>query len=147
MIGKSSGEMPWHSKEEFSHFKSTTLGFPIIMGRKTFDALGEPLKKRLNIVLTRNMNTKFSSPEVIIFDSLQNAYDFCSTKGFEKIFVIGGAEIYKQAMTSVDELLISYMKFNAEGDVYFPEIDLNVWEVKSIDSRNEFDIYTYIRKN
>lgn len=147
VIGKSSGEMPWHSKEEFSHFKSTTLGFPIIMGRKTFDALGEPLKKRLNIVLTRNMNTKFSSPEVIIFDSLQNAYDFCSTKGFEKIFVIGGAEIYKQAMTSVDELLISYMKFNAEGDVYFPEIDLNVWEVKSIDSRNEFDIYTYIRKN
>jgi len=147
VIGKSSGEMPWHSKEEFSHFKNTTLGFPIIMGRKTFDTLGKPLKNRLNIVLTRNMNIKFAFPELVIFDTLQGAYDLCNDKSFEKIFIIGGAEIYKQAMSSADELLISYMKFKADGDVYFPEIDQKIWEVNSIDKRIEFDIYTYVRKN
>ncbi|MHB1688162.1 MAG: dihydrofolate reductase [Ignavibacteriaceae bacterium] len=147
VIGKSNGEMPWHSKEEFRHFKNTTLGFPIIMGRKTFETLGKPLKNRLNIVLTRNRNINFAFTEIIIFDSLQIAYKFCESKSYEKIFVIGGAEIYKQAMNSADELLISYMKFDAEGDVYFPRIDENIWDVKSVEKRNEFDIYTYVRKN
>ncbi|MHB8581070.1 MAG: dihydrofolate reductase [Ignavibacteriaceae bacterium] len=146
VIGKSSGEIPWHSKDEFQHFKSSTLGFPVIMGRKTFDTLGKPLKNRLNIVLTRNKKLILAFTEIVIFDSLHSAYSYCESKGYEKIFVIGGAEIYKQAMSSADELLISYMKFKVEGDVYFPEIDPKIWEVKRKDERNEFDIYTYGRK-
>ncbi|MHB8337900.1 MAG: dihydrofolate reductase [Ignavibacteriaceae bacterium] len=146
VIGKSSGEIPWHSKEEFQHFKNTTSGFPVIMGRKTFDTLGKPLKNRLNIVLTRNKKLILAFTEIVIFDSLHSAYKYCESKDYEKIFVIGGTDIYKQAMNTADELLISYMKFNAEGDVFFPEIDLKIWEVKRIDGRNEFDIYTYVRK-
>lgn len=147
VIGKSSGEMPWHSKEEFKHFKDSTLGFPVIMGRKTFDTLGKPLKNRLNIVLTRNEKLLLAFTEIVIFDNLQSAYGFCEEKKYEKIFVIGGAEIYKQAMNSADELLISYMKFNADGDIYFPEIDNNIWKVNRIEERNGFDIFNYIRKN
>lgn len=145
VIGKSSGEMPWHSKEEFRHFKDSTSGFPVIMGRKTFNALGKPLKNRLNIVLTRNKKLLLAFTEIVIFDSLHSAYKFCESKNYEKIFIIGGAEIYKQAMNSADELLISYMKFKAEGDVYFPEIDNKIWDVNRIEERNGFDIFTYIR--
>ncbi len=145
VIGKSSGEMPWHSKEEFSHFKSTTLGFPVIMGRKTFDTLGKPLKNRLNIVLTRNNKLKSDFPEIITFDTLEKAYDFCINENYEKIFIIGGSQIYNIALKNADELIISYMKFNAEGDVFFPEIDHTVWKIKSIINKSEFDIYTYTR--
>ena len=145
VIGKSSGEMPWHSNEEFSHFKSTTLGFPIIMGRKTFDSLGKPLKNRLNIVLTSNNNMKSDFPEIIIFDTLEKAYDFCMNENYEKIFIIGGSQIYNLALKDADELIISYMKFSAEGDVFFPKIDHTIWKIKSVINRNEFDIYTYIR--
>ncbi len=145
VIGKSSGEMSWHSKEEFSHFKSTTLGFPIIMGRKTFDSLGKPLKKRLNIVLTSNNKLINDFPEILTFDTLEKAYEFCIKENYEKIFIIGGSQIYNQAIKNADELIISYMKFSAEGDVFFPEIDHFVWEIKSIINKKEFDIYTYTR--
>ena len=67
IIGRSNGEMPWHVKEEFQHFKTTTLGFPIIMGRKSFDSLGKPLKGRLNVVITNNKNLKLPYNEVKIF--------------------------------------------------------------------------------
>lgn len=145
VIGKSNGEIPWHSKEEFAHFKSTTLGFPIIMGRKTFDSLRKPLKNRLNIVLTSNNKLKSEFPKIITFDTLEKAYDFCINKNFEKVFIIGGSQIYFLALKDADELIISYMKFSAEGDVFFPEIDHIAWKIKSIINKNEFDIYTYTR--
>ena len=66
VIGKANGEMSWHVKEEFKHFKNTTMGFPIIMGRKTFETLGKPLKGRLNIVVSRNKSYKTSYEEVVI---------------------------------------------------------------------------------
>ncbi len=66
VIGKSNGEMSWHVKEEFQHFKKTTMGFPIIMGRKTFETLGKPLKDRLNIVVSRNKSYKTSYEDVVI---------------------------------------------------------------------------------
>ncbi len=145
VIGKSSGEIPWHSKEEFAHFKSTTLGFPIIMGRKTFESLRKPLKNRLNIVLTSNNSLGSEFPEIITFDTLEKAYNFCIDNNYEKVFIIGGSQIYNSALKDADELLISYMKFNAEGDIVFPKIDQTVWKIKSIINKDEFDIYTYIR--
>jgi dihydrofolate reductase len=147
VIGRSNGEMPWHSKEEFQHFKSTTFGFPIIMGRKTFEALGKPLKGRVNIILTKSKDLNYSFDEVKIFHSLDEAYSFCDKQKTEKAFVIGGAEIYKLAMNTVDEMLISMMDFEAEGDVFFPEIDNSKWKVESTDKRNGFEIFRYVRKN
>ena len=70
VIGKSSGEMPWHVKEEFQHFKNTTLGFPIIMGRKTFETLGKPLKERENIIVTGNRDYKIDFEATKKYSSL-----------------------------------------------------------------------------
>ncbi|MGE5811926.1 MAG: dihydrofolate reductase, partial [Ignavibacteria bacterium] len=78
VIGRSTGEMPWHSKEEFQHFKNTTIGFPVIMGRKTFESLGGPLKGRLNIILTREVKfTSHTEEQIKVLSSLDEAYDFC----------------------------------------------------------------------
>ena len=146
VIGRSNGEMPWHSKEEFQHFKSTTLGFPIIMGRVTFDTLGKPLKGRLNIIITRNDNLKYDFADLKIFDSLDSAYSFCEKQNYDKIFVIGGAKIYGQAMETADEMIISIMDFEAVGDVFFPRIDENIWEIKNREKREGFEVLFYVRK-
>ncbi len=147
VIGRTDGEMPWHSKEEFKHFKETTFGFPVIMGRKTFESLGKPLKGRLNIIVTRSAKLDYNFDNVLIVHSLDEAYLYCEKNNFEKIFVIGGGQIYRQALENVNELIISYMKFNAEGDVFFPEIDGNIWEIKKREEHPEFVIVTYARKN
>ena len=122
VIGKAKGEMSWHVKEEFQHFKNTTLGFPIIMGRKTFETLGKPLKGRLNIVVSKNTSYKTIYDDVIIKSSIDEAIKYCKTLKSEKIFIIGGGEIYRQAILFVDEMIITFMKFEAEGEVKFPKI-------------------------
>lgn len=147
VIGKSNGKMSWHVKEEFQHFKDTTFGYPIIMGRKTFETLGKPLKGRLNIIVTRNKNYKTEFEEVIIKTSLEEAIDYCKSLNPEKIFIIGGAEIYKQSFDIVDEMIISYMKFDADGDVKFPEFDKQKWIAEKISDHDLFEIFRYVRKN
>ena len=146
VIGKSNGEMSWHVKEEFQHFKNTTLGHPIIMGRKTFETLGKPLKGRLNIVVTRNKSYKTDFEEVVIKSSLQNAVEYCRESKPEKIFIIGGGEIYKQAINFVDEMIITFMKFEAEGEVRFPEIKNADWNIEKINDHELFEIFRYERK-
>lgn len=147
VIGKANGEMPWYVKEEFKHFKDTTLGYPILMGRKTFETLGKPLKGRLNIVITRNKNYSVKFDDVLIFDSLENAIKYCEEKNYEKIFIIGGGEIYSQAIGIVDEMIISKMKFEAEGEVKFPVIDESEWFIEKLMERELFDVFIYRRKN
>lgn len=144
VIGTAKGEMPWHVKEEFAHFKSTTLGSPIIMGRKTFETLGKPLKGRLNIIVTHSET--FQVEDTIVHHSLLSAVDFCSKEKYEKIFVIGGREIYSQAIPLADEMILSFMKFNAEGEILFPEYDENDWQ--KTDERNfeQFSVVTFVRK-
>jgi len=147
VIGKANGEMPWHVKEEFKHFKDTTFGYPVIMGRKTFETLGKPLKGRLNIIITRNKNYSVSFDEVLIFDSLEKSIKHCEQNNFEKIFIIGGGEIYLQAISFVDEMVISRMKFKAEGEVEFPKINESDWEVEKIMEKELFEVFIYRRKN
>jgi len=146
VIGRLNGEMPWHVKEEFQHFKETTIGFPILMGRKTFETLGKPLNGRENILITRDENYKCNFEEVIIVHSLNEGIEHCKITSPEKIFIIGGGEIYKQAINIADELIISYMKFNAEGEINFPEISENVWKINSRDDIEKFEIVKYSRK-
>jgi len=147
VIGKANGEMSWHVKEEFQHFKNTTLGFPIIMGRKTFETLGKPLKGRLNIVVSKNKSYKTSFNEVVIKKSIDEAIDYCKSVKPEKIFVIGGGEIYKQAVSFVDEMIITFMKFDAEGEVKFPSINNDDWNTEKIKDHELFEIFRYVRKN
>ena len=121
IIGKD-GTIPWHSKEDFKHFKETTLGFPIIMGRKTFQSIGKPLVKRKNIIITRDKNYIYNHEDVFVFNDLINSIEFCRGENYEKVFIIGGAEIYIQALKFADRLIISHMKLETEGDTFFPEI-------------------------
>jgi dihydrofolate reductase len=146
VIGRSNGEMPWHVKEEFQHFKNTTLGFPILMGRKSFDTLGKPLKGRLNVVITNNPDYKVPFEEVKIFHSLQKAVDYFNSLNQDKIFIIGGGQIYKQAINFADEMIISIMDFEAEGDVFFPEFDNSDWNIMKKDKREQFEVIYYVRK-
>lgn len=145
VIGKANGEMPWHVKEEFQHFKNTTLGYPVVMGRKTFETLGKPLKGRQNIIVTRNLSFSINYPEVVILHSLDEAINYCQLKGEKQLFIIGGGEIYKQAIPLADEMIISVMKFEAEGEVRFPEFNNNNWKVVSTEDHEKFKIFRYER--
>jgi dihydrofolate reductase len=146
VIGKASGQMPWHVKDEFKHFKNTTLGFPIIMGRKTFETLGKPLKERLNIVVSRNQNYKTDFEEVVIKSSLQSAIDYCKELNPEKIFIIGGGEIFKQSIPLADEMIITFMKFDAEGEIKYPEFDSKQWKIEKTMDHELFEVFRYKRK-
>ena len=147
VIGKSNGEMPWHVKQEFHHFKQTTFGYPVIMGRKTFETLGKPLKGRENIIVTRNKDFKPEFEETTICYSLEESINFCKSKKYEKVFIIGGGEIYKQAMLIADELILSFMKFEAEGEVTFPTIKPDTWQLVSTEDREQFEIRRYVKIN
>lgn len=147
VIGKSNGQMSWHVKEEFQHFKNTTFGFPIIMGRKTFETLGKPLKGRLNIIVSKNQSYKTEFDEVVVQSSLVEAIEHCRSIDSEKIFIIGGGEIYRQAILFVDEMIITFMKFDAEGEVKFPKINDDEWNRVKINDHSLFEIFRYERKN
>jgi len=147
VIGRSNGEMPWHVKEEFQHFKRTTLGLPVIMGRKTFETLGKPLKGRENIIVTRNKKFKVDYDEIKIFHSIEDAIAYCESEDYKKAFIIGGGEIYRQALPIADEMILSFMKFKSEGDVVFPEFESDIWQKVSTEDREQFEIVKYVRKN
>jgi dihydrofolate reductase len=117
------------------------------MGRKTFETLGKPLKGRLNIVVSRNKNYRTEFEDVIIKSSLIDAIEYCRSLNPEKIFIIGGAEIYKQSFDFVDQMLISYMKFDAEGDIKFPQFDEQKWNANKIEDNELYEIFRYLRKN
>jgi len=146
VIGTANGKMPWHVKEEFAHFKDTTFGSPVIMGRKTFETLGKPLKGRLNIVLTRSAQIPDVKNEVVCKHSLAEAIEYCKNENHEKVFIIGGREVYLQALSSADEMILSFMKFSVEGTMYFPAYEANDW-IKT-DERNfeQFSVVTFVRK-
>ena len=122
-IGKQGG-MPWHNKNDLKWFKDMTTGNVVIMGRKTFEAIGHPLKNRINIVVTSRNDLRAENSNIRVCNSLESAINFAST--FEKeIFIIGGASIYKQAMDAdiVDRIYIDILKEDApDADAFFPDI-------------------------
>ena len=140
------GRVPWHSEEELRFFRNTTIGFPVIMGRKTWESIGKPLEGRLNIVITNNREYATPCNEVIIFYSLKDALNFCLTANHQKIFIIGGGVIFSQTIEIADEMLISEMNFESEGDISFPETDLTKWMLESDEAFTDFTVHHYIRR-
>lgn len=120
----------WRLPEDLKRFKALTLGHPILMGRKTFESLGRPLPGRRNVVVSRNPDCRFEGAEV--FSSLEAAIVACS--GAEKLFVIGGAEIYRQAMVLADVLDLTEVDDAPVGDAFFPEVDRLQWQEASRES-------------
>ena len=146
VIGKD-GKMPWHSKEELQYFKKTTLNYPVLMGRKTLESMGKPLKNRLNIILSKKSELLKDYDDIVTFHNIDDAFEYCENQNFEKLFVLGGEEIYRQTMNLCDTMLISKMKFEVEGDTFFPRIDENIWELDSITKYNDFDVYRYKKRS
>ena len=125
-IGKDNALL-WHISEDLKFFKRTTMGCPVIMGRKTFESIGRPLPKRTNVVVSRS---GYAAPEgVVVVASLEEA--FASVPGdVERAFVIGGGQIYAQAMSQADRLIVTHVHTVIEdADTFFPSIDPYVWSV------------------
>ncbi len=141
--------LPWRCPEDLKHFKTLTMGHHMIMGRKTFDSIGKPLPGRTTVVVSRNAELKIEG--CVIAHSLQKAIAACT--GDPEIFVVGGAELYQQAISLVDTLYITEIQQDVEGDAHFPEFDTSVWQEISREVRSQetpqplkYHFVTYRRK-
>ncbi|OFZ18063.1 MAG: hypothetical protein A2X94_02505 [Bdellovibrionales bacterium GWB1_55_8] len=118
-IGKGN-QLPWHLPEDLKYFRATTSGHPVIMGRKTFQSIGRPLPKRFNVVVSRD--ARLEIPGVAIASSLAQAIALCEGQpGAEEIFIIGGAEIYREALPHADRLYLTEIDLHVDGDAFFPD--------------------------
>lgn len=130
-IGKNN-KLLWHIPEDLKKFKETTLGKTVVMGKKTYESIGKPLPNRHNIVLTKNFNSfpNNCNEKLEIFDDFSKIVKKYKNSD-EEVFVIGGAQIYKKALELgiVEKIYISHIDFSDnEADVYFPEINYNIWK-------------------
>ena len=125
--------MPWHLPGDFKYFKATTLGKPIIMGRKTWDSLGRPLPGRLNLVVSRQTDLQLEGAEV--FASLDaavvRAEQWAQEQGVDEVMLIGGAQLYAQGLPQADRLYLTRVALSPDGDAWFPEFDTAQWALVS----------------
>ncbi|MFI3294861.1 MAG: dihydrofolate reductase [Rikenellaceae bacterium] len=138
----SDNQMPWHISEDLKYFKRTTLGCSIIMGRKTFESFPKALPGRRNIVISRNSSYLAEGAEVA--HSLESALEMVG--GEAHSFIIGGGEIYRQAMPLVDRLYITEVGLEVEGDTCFPEVSLLDWAEVSREAHDGFSFVVYKRR-
>jgi dihydrofolate reductase len=161
VIGRDNA-MPWSIKGNLAHFKEMTMGWPCIMGRKTWVSLPKkPLPGRLNIIVSKTMTLYSSVPkdelcpqelssvpkdniqDIKIFPSLLSAIEYCT--GYEKIFICGGESIYIQALPLADKIELTLIYGQYEGDTFFPEIDDACWTPSKTVNFDKFSIITYTR--
>ena len=131
-IGKNN-QLLWHLPNDLKFFKNTTWAGVVIMGRKTFESVNKPLPGRLNIVVTSNKEWKAEG--TMVANDLPQAIALAEKENFKEINIIGGGEIYKQAMPLADRILITRVHASLEGDTFFPLIDGNEWKLKE---KNDF---------
>ena len=161
VIGRDNA-MPWSIKGNLAHFKEMTMGWPCIMGRKTWESLPKkPLPGRLNIIISKTVAVCSSVPKdelcpqesssvpknsvqaIKIFPSLLSAIDYCAA--YEKIFICGGESIYRQALPLAYKIELTLIKGQYEGDTFFPEIDAVCWTPSKTVNFDKFSIITYTR--
>jgi len=150
VIGKDN-DLPWSLPADMQFFKDTTKGHHVIMGRKNYLSIPEkyrPLPNRTNVIVTRQND--FVAEDCVVTHSVEDAIEAAKESGEDEAFIIGGGEIFKQSLENnlVDRMYITRIHTEIEGDVFFPEIELNVWkEVKredcEADDRNEY-AYSFI---
>lgn len=128
-LGKDN-QLIWHLPADLKRFKKLTTGHHIIMGRKTFESIGKPLPNRTTIIITRNKN--YTQEGCLVANSLEQAIKM--VKKDDSPYIIGGAQIYKKAIKIADKLDITFVNHDFDADVFFPEIDLNVWKEVSKES-------------
>ncbi len=132
VIGRDSG-LPWRLPKDMQFFMATTMGHPVIMGRKTFESMKAPLPGRTNIVITRNSRYRREGIRVAadLASALDLARELCAADGSSEVFIAGGAEIYSQALDAATRLYVTEVDAEIEGDTFFPDIDWHAWHRKS----------------
>ena len=139
------GKIPWYIPEDFKHFKETTLGYPIIMGRKTYESIGRPLPGRENIILTRG---DFHVDGVIVLHSIDELDEYLLSTWREKAFICGGGEIYKLFfdLGKTDEVILSRVNMDiADADAFFAQFESD-FDLVRTDDRGAFHITYWIKK-
>lgn len=133
--------MPWHLPGDFKYFKATTLGKPIIMGRKTWDSLGRPLPGRLNLVVSRQPGLELAGAEVFasLEDALVRADQWAREQGVDELMLIGGAQLYGQALEQglVSRMYVTRVELSPKGDAWFPDFDRKQWTLLSSQAQAE----------
>lgn len=147
--------LPWHLPNDLKYFKQVTMSKPIIMGRKTYESIGRPLPGRTNIAITRQSDYQADGMVVVntLEQALAKAEDISFVDGHEEVMVIGGAEIYQQALPQADRLYITHVHADVAGDAFFPEVDWADWQEvqredhqadpQGAEKRNPFD-YSFV---
>ena len=140
VIGKDN-DMPWHLPADLAYFKKTTLGKPVVMGRKTYESIGRPLPGRQNIVISRDPG--YSAEGVDVVSSVDLALE--KAGDVEEVMVIGGGAIYAHCLPAAQRLYITHIQAKIEGDTHFPEYDLNEWrkvrsESRAADEKNAYNL-------
>ncbi len=138
VIGRAGG-LPWRLPDDLKRFKALTLGKTVIMGRKTFESIGRPLPQRRNIVVTRD--PRFAAPGIEVAASLEAALALCRQE--PEVMVIGGAEIYRAALSLANKIELTRVEAEVDGDVYFPALDPAEWresarEQHPVDARHVY---------
>ncbi|MDO8435201.1 MAG: dihydrofolate reductase [bacterium] len=142
VIGKDN-KLPWHIPEDLKRFKELTLGHCIIMGRKTWESIGsKPLPKRTNIIVTRQQD--FLAPGAVVVSNLDEALQSCGDD--TEPFVIGGAQLFAEALPQAQMMYLTRVNRFVEGDTFFPEYKAEDWEEVEGDEHEEFSFITYRRK-
>ena len=144
VIGRDN-ELPWHLPADLQHFKKTTMGKPILMGRKTHESIGRPLPGRTNIVITRD--SRYQAAGCVVVNSIDAAMEAAGEQ--DEIMVIGGAEFYRQVLPRASTIYLTRIHATFDGDTVFPELKDTDWrEVErsdqAADKKNPHD-YSFIR--
>jgi dihydrofolate reductase len=145
VIGRDN-DLPWRLPEDLAHFKRTTMGAPLIMGRKTHESIGRPLPGRCNIVVTRDATRRFNGCETVT--SLDDALSLCAAHAAPIAYLIGGAQLYRDGIKRAERLIITEIDKSFEGDVTFAEPDPAIWrevarETHRANPPNDFD-YAFV---
>lgn len=142
VIGRA-GQLPWKLLADLQRFKRLTMGHTIIMGRRTWESIGRPLPGRKSIVVSRQANYAVADGTVAVANSIQQAVKITEEAGDDEAFIVGGAELYRLALTEANRLYYTRVAAKPKGDTYFPEVDWSRWKLiesapHSTDEKNEF---------
>ena len=144
VIGRDNA-IPWHYPADLRHFRRVTRGHAVVAGRKTYETFQtRPLPQRRNFVLTRN--PAYWAAGAVVCQSLAEVLQRARSIGSEKLFVLGGAQIYEQALPLADEMILTHLPIEVEGDAYFPAWDEGEWEVVERRCEGELVFATYRRR-
>jgi dihydrofolate reductase len=139
-IGKDN-QLPWHLSSDLKRFKKLTMGHHLVMGRKTYETIGKPLSGRVTIIISHQKD--YSAPGCLVVNSLAAAIKLAVSRHEDELFIIGGGEIFKQAMGLVDKIYLTTVQGDFDADIVFPNINLDQWKILIGENgiKNEADEY------